>query len=299
MSSFDKLNQSVKKCFAKMVKAQGKKLETVVRALGQKTLEYRRQLQDLWDSRQISSRKLSASPHNVQEGRVLDNVPKRAGDKSTLRENVLLSHSALFAAMVTTAIALFSAVAVFSGKDKVPPLFLGLPKTTESCFSRNQTTEVKAFLKGKKARSFIEAAASEHEKDETEPLSGELGGKYQEQETRPAGDELPGTLKQKVTGQEDKDPTDEHRVTENVPTLVVRVQKGDTLYGILKRQFGKSGKILTGAVRELNPDIEDLDRIRVGQKIRLPVNLEVAYGIHTMRGRSDLSIKAEVESLDE
>lgn len=272
---------------------QNRRLERDPEAFGQNPLEFKRRLQDLMDRRKVSSRKLSVRPDNVQEDRTFNKIRKQHEAKNTTPENMSLWHSALLAAMVTTAIALFSAGMVFSvsGKDNVPGLPLELPQTIESFFWRNQKIEVKALPKSKKSRSLIEEAANEHEKDQTEPRGGELATNYQEEETRPAGEESTRKLSQEATEQEDKDPAYHHRIIERVPTLVVMVQKGDTISRILERQFGRSGRILMGAVRELNPEIEDLDWIRVGQKIRLPLKPEVADHIQTKGGRSGLPIE--------
>jgi hypothetical protein len=102
-----------------------------------------------------------------------------------------------------------------------------------------------------------------------------------------------------VTGEEDKDLADDGRLVQTVPTVVVTVQKGDTIHQILKGRFGKSGTILMGLVRKLNPEIEDLALIRVGQKIRLPLNLETADQIQPIYRRSDLAIEKMIGTPDE
>jgi LysM repeat protein len=236
---------------------------------------------------------VSASPDNVQEDRGFDEDRKKPAAEDTIPESMSVRNSALLAGMVTVAIALFSAGMVFSisDRDDLSQLLLDLPQSIESFFWRNQKTEAKALRKGKEAGPLLEAAPGEHEKDLTEPGSGTLAGPYQEEETRPAGEGLVREASQEAKGEEEKVPASGHRTLESVPTLVVTVQKGDTVSRILKRQFGRSGKILMGGVRELNPEVEDLDVIRVGQKIRLPLSLEVAYEIQTIQNGSDLSIE--------
>lgn len=262
----------------------------------ERTLGFRGEPKDASDRRQVSSEMVSAGPGNVQEDRVGDKVRKKPGAETTTPEYMSLRHSALLAAMVTTALAVVSAGMVFSlsGGDTMSRPGLGLPQTIESFFWRNQKTEVKAFPNGKKARPLIEEAASGHEKDQTEPRSGEFGVKYREEETRPVGEELRGNRSHEATEEKGKDADYERGMLESVPTRVVAVQKGDTIHRILKRQFGKSAKILIGAVRELNPEIENLNWIRVGQKVRLPLNLDVAKEIQTTRGRSDLTTREKM-----
>ncbi len=58
---------------------------------------------------------------------------------------------------------------------------------------------------------------------------------------------------------------------------VVTFQEGDTMSSILIREFGRVDEHLLRAVKILNPEIEDLDQIGVGQKIRLPGNPKEAY----------------------
>jgi general secretion pathway protein A len=55
-------------------------------------------------------------------------------------------------------------------------------------------------------------------------------------------------------------------------------REGDTLREILLREFGRVDKHLLEGVRDLNPQIEDLDRINVNQEIRLPLNSKAPYG---------------------
>jgi LysM repeat protein len=55
-------------------------------------------------------------------------------------------------------------------------------------------------------------------------------------------------------------------------TLVYVVKKGDSLAGILRKQRGElKKKVPYDLIRQLNPDIKDLNRIYPGQKIVLPV----------------------------
>ena len=98
-------------------------------------------------------------------------------------------------------------------------------------------------------------------------LIGERVGGYQKGQIPPAGGELIAKLDQEVTGAEVRDLAYEERF---VPTLDVTVQKGDTIYRILRERFGQPSKGLLEAVRELNPELEDLVLIRAGQVIRRP-----------------------------
>ena len=59
-----------------------------------------------------------------------------------------------------------------------------------------------------------------------------------------------------------------------VEFITVTVEKGDTISNIVISEFGRSDEQVLEAVRELNPEIEDLNHIDVGQVIRLPRNLE-------------------------
>lgn len=269
--------------------------------VAERTLQFRGEPKDASDRHKVSSEMVSAGPGNVQEDRVGDRVPQKPGAENTIPESMSVWHSVLLAAMLTTAVAIGSARMVFSlsGGETMSGLVSGLPRTIESFFWRSQKTEVKVFPNVKKTSSLVEETASRHERDQTGPRSGEFGGKYRNEERRPVGESLRGNRIHEATEEKDKDADYERGILESIPTRIVTVQKGDTIYRILKRQFGKSGKILIGAVRELNPEIENLDWIIVGQKVRLPPSLDVAEEIQKTRGRSDITIRAMMRTLEE
>ena len=63
---------------------------------------------------------------------------------------------------------------------------------------------------------------------------------------------------------------------EEIPSRNVKINKGDTLFDIISRELGRyNDRILTKVLRE-NPNIEDPNKIFVGQEIRLPMVKE--YG---------------------
>jgi general secretion pathway protein A len=65
-------------------------------------------------------------------------------------------------------------------------------------------------------------------------------------------------------------PAEDANLTVNQTTEDVRVKPGQTLYQISLNKFGKyDGKVLE-ELRGLNPSLDNPDRIRTGQKIRIP-----------------------------
>jgi hypothetical protein len=59
------------------------------------------------------------------------------------------------------------------------------------------------------------------------------------------------------------------------PTVpIVIAEEGESISEIIFKEFGTVDEHLLKAVRELNPEIEDPNRIEVGQKIRLPQNVK-------------------------
>ena len=65
-------------------------------------------------------------------------------------------------------------------------------------------------------------------------------------------------------------PDQEASATEKQTTEDVRVKPGQTLYRISLNKFGKYDSKILGELRELNPSINDPNRLRTGQKIRFP-----------------------------
>jgi hypothetical protein len=234
-------------------------------------------------------RKLFPSRHGALEHKAIGR------NRAPEREDMSLWHSALLAALVTTAIALFSAAMVFlpSGTDIAQGLLSQLPSTIEPFSWKNQKTAVDVLQQDKTGRSRVEDVTNQDEKEERTIPIGERVAGYQKEQIPPADEELIAKPDQGVTGAEGRDLAYEERF---VPTLVVTVQKGDTIYRILRERFGQSSKGLLEAVRELNPEIEDLDLIRVGQVIRLPSRLQVSDQIQTIGGRSDFMIREGTET---
>ena len=65
-------------------------------------------------------------------------------------------------------------------------------------------------------------------------------------------------------------PAQEASATVKQATEDVRVKPGQTIYQISVDKFGKyDGKVLE-QLRGLNPSLSNPDRIRIGQKIRIP-----------------------------
>ncbi len=69
--------------------------------------------------------------------------------------------------------------------------------------------------------------------------------------------------------------------------------EGESISEIVFKEFGRVDEQLLRAVRELNPEIEDLNRIEVGQKIRLPHNTKGPY--EQSRGMDYLSADPDFE----
>jgi len=63
-------------------------------------------------------------------------------------------------------------------------------------------------------------------------------------------------------------------VTGREEFVTVFAEEGDTVGQILLRELGRTDVGLLETVRELNPEIEDIDRIAVGQEIRIPLENE-------------------------
>lgn len=66
-------------------------------------------------------------------------------------------------------------------------------------------------------------------------------------------------------------------VAENPEIRIAIVKEGDSVSMIILREFGRLDLHLLEAVKRLNPEIKDINRIVVGQEIKLPSDLEEAY----------------------
>jgi hypothetical protein len=257
--SVSALKRKAPTMWTRIREAQTGRAGTDGKNFGQNGLESKRQFSRV----QALFRRLFANRHSALEHEAINR------NCTPMREDMSLWHSALLAALVTTAIALFSAAMVFSpsGTDIAQGLLSQLPPTIEPFSWKNQNTAVDVLQQDKTGRPRVEEVANQDEKEERTIPIGERAAGYQKEQIPPPGEELIAKLDQEKTGAEARDLAYEERF---VPTLVVTVQKGDTIYRILRQRFGQSSKGLLEAVRELNPEIEDLDLIRVGQVIRLP-----------------------------
>jgi nucleoid-associated protein YgaU len=65
-------------------------------------------------------------------------------------------------------------------------------------------------------------------------------------------------------------PAEEANATANQTTEDVRVKPGQTLYQISLNKFGKYDSKVLEQLRGLNPSLDNPNRIRTGQKIRIP-----------------------------
>jgi general secretion pathway protein A len=83
----------------------------------------------------------------------------------------------------------------------------------------------------------------------------------------------------------------------DLPVLILTVKKGDTVGRLLKNRFGTLDKTLIAAVRMLNPELDSLDQLRIGQSIRLPLNREAADDIEKRLQGSPSSPSQEWEPL--
>ncbi len=63
---------------------------------------------------------------------------------------------------------------------------------------------------------------------------------------------------------------------ENLKTRIAVAQEGESISEIILREFGQFDIRILPIVQELNPQIEDLDQIKVGQEVRLPIDFEEA-----------------------
>ena len=75
----------------------------------------------------------------------------------------------------------------------------------------------------------------------------------------------------------DPQPPDTAGVAENLAIRVAIAKQGDTLSHIILREFGRVDIHFLEAVKKLNPEIEDIDKIVAGQEIKLPSDPEEAY----------------------
>jgi hypothetical protein len=188
------------------------------------------------------------------------NIPQKPAANQAVCKDMSLWRSIFIAAVVTTAIALFSSGIVFSRKyDEVG---VDLEKR-----------DVKASVEGQGERSLTQVVANKRPNRETRASSGSVEAKSEEEEANRAGKEPMVKLNQEVTGKENSGLSQEGNPLETARTVVVTIQKGDTIHLILKRRYGESSGILLDTVGELNPEIDDLDLIRAGQKLRLPLKL--------------------------
>ncbi len=82
--------------------------------------------------------------------------------------------------------------------------------------------------------------------------------------------ELPGGTKIPWSDLEVNGPTaSDIRKSDADGILLHEVREGETLTGLAKRYLGSIQKV--GDIRDVNPDLLDPDRLRQGQKIRIPL----------------------------
>ncbi|SPD74973.1 hypothetical protein PITCH_A400008 [uncultured Desulfobacterium sp.] len=71
-------------------------------------------------------------------------------------------------------------------------------------------------------------------------------------------------------------PSEENK---SVAEMTVSVKAGDTLIGLATEIYGRSGEDILRLLKERNPEINQLDRIEIGQKIVFPVLPEINQGL--------------------
>ena len=200
-------------------------------------------------------------PPTGEEDVTPGHIPQKPAANQAVCKDMSLSRSILIAAIVTTAIALFASGIVFSRKYDEVEVDL-------------ENRDVRVLVETQGARSHTQVTANKHPIEKTRPSSGSMTAKSQEEETNPRDRELTVKPTQELIGEGNSDLTQECNRLETARTMVVTVQKGDTIYFILKRRYGESSGILLDTVGELNPEIDDLNLIRAGQKLRLPLKME-------------------------
>jgi type II secretory pathway predicted ATPase ExeA len=88
---------------------------------------------------------------------------------------------------------------------------------------------------------------------------------------------LPSTLDVQAAGLPNSQAEQSAPSNDETETKSVIVQRGDTLRQIILRTIGAYNGSSIGEIRKLNPDIADVDRLEVGQTIRVPRVSASAY----------------------
>jgi len=78
-------------------------------------------------------------------------------------------------------------------------------------------------------------------------------------------------------GARDPQPPQTAGVAENLAIRVAIANQGDTVSQIILREFGRVDAHFLEAVKKLNPEIEDINQIVVGQEIKLPSDPREVY----------------------
>jgi type II secretory pathway predicted ATPase ExeA len=81
---------------------------------------------------------------------------------------------------------------------------------------------------------------------------------------------LSPTMNVQAAGLSNSEAEHDSLLSDEAETKTVIVQRGDTLRQIILRTFGAYNGSTIGQIRKLNPDIADVDRLEVGQTIRVP-----------------------------
>jgi hypothetical protein len=59
-------------------------------------------------------------------------------------------------------------------------------------------------------------------------------------------------------------------------TYFVTVQRRQTIFDLCKENFGRYDAAALAQIRELNPNLGNVRRLKIGQKIRMPANERVS-----------------------
>ena len=220
---------------------------------------------------------------SVEEDSLIESIREKLRANEAVSVN--MSHSVLLAAVITAAIAVLSGAMVFSSNEDGAGFPLDLPQRIESLLWKDRETEVEAF-----AGNLL---TDKNPSEETRPLTAEPPDECPKEEARPENQRVTEALVVERMREKGRDPA---LPVGRTPNLLVTVKKGDTIHGILERKFGRSNKVLRNAVQALNPEIEDMNWIRVGQRIRLPLNLEVAYEIERIHKRAKCSAAERIDT---
>jgi general secretion pathway protein A len=201
----------------------------------------------------------------------LEKVRKRAKRERRREESAPRRHVSVATVLLIVLIGLVAAgiVMFFSGKMTVPQVTWRSLETIRSLFHKEQEPEVlgTGVIQREETDQKEETTEPQFESEDSFPVEAPLV------ETAPVTDSLEGESK----GSRNPDSGDTPGVAENPGSQVVTAKLGENVSQIIFREFGRLDTHLLEAVRKLNPEIEDINKIEAGQTIRLPSDSVEAY----------------------